>query len=88
MAKRNNYIAELAREILEQPEVIERYKREAKLGILDRNIETLFFHYAYGKPVERIEVADTTHLKQMSDEELETRYRELQEEMKTLDSIH
>jgi hypothetical protein len=68
------------REILETPEYRTRIKREADLGILDRNIELALWHYAYGKPIERIELEVTDNLRSMSDEELEALEKELREE--------
>jgi hypothetical protein len=46
----------LATSILEDPEVQERMLHDAQRGRLPPPVMTMLFHYAYGKPKERIEV--------------------------------
>lgn len=55
----------------------------AKRGVLPPQVETALFYYAYGKPVERMEVEDKTpvDVRQLSEEQLEARALRLAEAM-------
>jgi hypothetical protein len=50
--KRNEGIEEFSRRLVEDPEYQTRLVQRAKQGSLAPGMETMFFHYAYGKPRE------------------------------------
>lgn len=56
----NLSIQERAREILSSPEYFQSVLDRLRLGEFPPQMEVLLHHYAYGKPVERVEVKDTT----------------------------
>lgn len=65
---------EAAGEILESAEYRESLIVRAKAGTLPPQIETMLWHYRYGKPIERLEVSDLTkQLAELSDEQLAER---------------
>jgi hypothetical protein len=82
MAKRANLEAQqLARDILLQPAAIERMKREFVLGILSPQEVTMLFHYAFGKPVETIDLRVSESLATLDDNELEAMERALEQQI-------
>lgn len=65
-------IKERAKEILTSPEYFQSVIDRLRMGELPPQVETLLYHYAYGKPVERYEVKDTTDdVDEMSAEQCE-----------------
>lgn len=65
-------IRDRARAILESPEYFQSVLHRIRLGTLPPAVELRFYDYAHGKPVERIEVKDTTDdVDEMSPQELE-----------------
>lgn len=58
---------EAASRIVDDPEYRENLLLRAKAGRLAPAVETMLWHYAKGKPVERVEIEDVT---QLSDAEL------------------
>lgn len=64
--------------ILNSDEYRASIMRRVLLDELPPQIESLLYHYAHGKPVERVEVKDTTDpLEELSVEQLEERARRL-----------
>lgn len=53
--KRSEGIEQWARAAVERPEYRERLTARLEEGILAPAVETMLFHYAYGKPTEHIE---------------------------------
>jgi hypothetical protein len=48
-----------------------------RAGTLASAVECMLWHYAKGKPVERVELKDTSNLSSLSDAELRARLAEL-----------
>lgn len=64
----------LSKKILQSPEYIASIIRRITLDTLPAAVECKLYDYAFGKPVDKVEVKDTTdHLESMSSEELEAR---------------
>lgn len=63
----------------EYEEFVATTRRHYLAGILPPGITTLLLHYGYGKPVERIEIEDTTQndMEGLSEEALRDRARRL-----------
>lgn len=75
MAKtlQKNRLAEaqtLARELLNDPLYKERLKLRLMSGGLPPALETMLYHYAFGKPIEVVAIEDNRDLEKMTDEEL------------------
>ena len=60
--KRTATVQAYAREILEHPKVQARHLREAIDGTISPALEQLLFHYAYGRPVEKIDVTNQVNV--------------------------
>ena len=76
---------DLAREILQSPEYKQSLLDRITLGQLPAQVECLLYHYAWGKPVERIEMKDTTDdIDEMNIEECEQEAERLIEIARTL----
>jgi hypothetical protein len=60
----------LARELLNDPLYKERLKLRLMSGDLPPALETMLYHYAFGKPVEVVAIEDNRDLEKMTDEEL------------------
>ena len=80
MARKNLAAARtLALEILNDPIYKENLIARAQDGELSPQMEQLLFHYAYGKPVEELNVsAEDDNLADMSLDELRTYLQELE----------
>lgn len=63
------------REVLNSPEYRQSIRNRITLGILPAQVECLMYHYAHGKPVEKVEVKDdrSSALETMTVEQLESR---------------
>jgi hypothetical protein len=73
-------VTKFANAVLSSRQYRESVLRRIIMDELPPQIETLFYHYAKGKPVERFEVKDTTNpLEDMSVEQLEARALQLVE---------
>lgn len=72
MAKQNRLAAAqaLATDLLNDPHYLERLKLRLLAGELPPAMEAMLFHYAFGKPVESIEVTDARDIERMTDAEL------------------
>jgi hypothetical protein len=57
--KATREVKALAQSILEDPEVQQRMLLDARKGKLAPPVMTMLFHYAYGKPKDRLEVEGT-----------------------------
>ena len=73
--KGNNKIGQIARAkataLLESPEYVASCQRRIKCDTLPGSVEQMLWHYAYGKPVERIEVdLPKERMDEWADEEL------------------
>ena len=67
-------VKSFAREVLNSREYRQSILNRVLLGDLPPAVECLLYHYAYGKPVERLEVEDTTPtVDNMSPEQCEQR---------------
>lgn len=69
--------SQFARLVVEDAEYRKSLLDRAKRGVLPPQVETALFYYAYGKPVERVEVEDTTPIdvRQLSEAQLAERAR-------------
>ncbi len=68
-----------AKRILEDSNYIKNLETRAKAGVLAPAVEAMLWHYAYGKPVETIEVSHHLEkLEALSDEELASLESELE----------
>ena len=75
----------LFREILSSPEYLESVYLRIKSGDIPAQIEASWYHYAFGKPVEKTEFKDTTNkLEGMSLDQLEARSHLLQARIQQL----
>ena len=71
---RRQLIGDFCRGVLESEEYRASLLRRIWLGELPPAIEALLYHYAHGKPVEKVEVRDTTvQIEELSAEQLEQR---------------
>ena len=70
MSKRLSQASAFARKLLDDAMYQEQLKIRLMDGSLPSNIEALLYHYAYGKPVEAIEITGNSEIDKMSDEEL------------------
>lgn len=57
--KRTLEIEAIARQILEHPKYQANLKSRANTGTLPPAVETMLFHYLFGKPVEKVEHSGT-----------------------------
>jgi hypothetical protein len=69
-ASRLTQASAFARKLLDDAMYQEQLKIRLMDGSLPSNIEALLYHYAYGKPVESVEVTDNRDIERMSDDEL------------------
>lgn len=64
----------LSREILQSDDYVASVKRRIQTDTLPAAVECKLYDYAYGKPVDRVEVKDTTeNLEALTSEELEAK---------------
>ena len=70
MASRLAAASKIARELVEDPLYRLDLQRRLLDGKLASNIEVMLWQYAYGKPVDVIEVKDERELEKMTDAEL------------------
>lgn len=74
-----------ARYILSSPEYLQSVLDRIKLGTLPPALECQLYHYAYGKPVDRQEIKDTTNrLDGLTSEQVEQRATALMERAREL----
>ncbi len=67
-------IKSFCKDILESPEYRDSIKSRILLGEIPPAVECMWYHYAYGKPADKLEVKDTTNAyENLSVEELEAR---------------
>jgi hypothetical protein len=67
-------VAAFCTEVLNTVQYRESILRRILMDSLPAQLECLLFHYAYGKPVERVEVKDTSNnLEDLTAEQLEER---------------
>lgn len=78
---------EFARELLNSQVYRENLKLRLMAGDLPANLEAMLFHYAYGKPVETLEVVKANDFERMSDEELLAAEKTLRE-LLPANSVH
>ena len=65
---------DFAEHLLQSKQYRESVMRRIVVDALPSAVEVMLFHYAYGKPVERVEVRDTNNsLENLTAEELEAR---------------
>jgi hypothetical protein len=53
--KRSEGVEQWAREAVERPEYRDKLMARLEEGVLAPAVETMLFHYAYGKPTEHVE---------------------------------
>lgn len=70
-------VRDFARGILRSRDYRRSILYRVRLGELPPAVEVLLYHYAEGKPVEKLEVRDTTDLTHATTEELEQRALDL-----------
>lgn len=75
---------DFARAILETPEYRRSVLLRINLGELPAQIEALFYHYACGKPIDRLEVTGKVSHAEMTEEQLEARISMLQDDLRNL----
>lgn len=75
--------------LLESVDYVESLKARVKAGTLAPAIEKMLWHYAYGRPVERIElsVPGVKSFMDMSSEELAARAEEIAARIKERDAV-
>lgn len=66
-------VRDFARGILRSRDYRRSILQRVHMGTLPPAVEVLLYHYAEGKPVDKLEVRDTTSVAEMSVEELEQR---------------
>ena len=74
-ARKNSLAQERAREILEGSEYQDYFERRLQDDSLAPGVETMLWHYAYGKPTDRLEINDQREatLRDLTDEQLAQR---------------
>jgi hypothetical protein len=75
-----NFAAQnFAKKLLEAPTYIKNLETRLQAGVLAPAVEAMLWHYAYGKPVETIEVSHhLDKLEELSDQELASLETELE----------
>lgn len=72
-----NDVAQWARKVLKNPEYRSRVEQQAIAGTLPTQVEVLLYHYAFGKPVDRVEVkVSQERLEDLSLDQLEAQLQE------------
>jgi len=78
-----------AKKILESPDYVRNLETRAKAGNLAPAVEAMLWHYAFGKPVETIEVSHhLERLEELSDAELVSLEAELTSMPITESKVH
>lgn len=71
-------VRKIALEVVDDPAYKERLKVRAMAGTLPPAVESMLWHYAFGKPIDRLEVTDKTHdLANLSDDQLAERAEQI-----------
>jgi hypothetical protein len=68
-----NEAKNFALQVVRDPLYRERLMKRAQMGVLAPAVEQLLWHYAYGKPADRVEISRGPDLSDLTEEELADR---------------
>lgn len=85
-------VKDLCLGIVESPAYLEKVQQRAESGSLPPAVETMLWHYAFGKPAETVELKvqapTTAELQDLSDEALAERSRRLAEQLSKVGFVY